>query len=236
MATTWEIIKLSFGDPVSVAVLLVLGALSLGTWGTILYKYFALSASGKENRRFFAKFNRVQDFAQVGDVVRSSPDCALKSIASDVLDESAKFSPYVHYDSIGPRAQLLEDAIQRSIEATRLQEDSYQSFLAVTSNVSPFFGLFGTVWGIMQSFYQIGMHGSADLSVVAPGIAVALITTVAGLIAAIPASIAYNALTNRNNRAEIGYYNFGSHLLSLFKRGDLITLERQDEAELGGKR
>ena len=78
----------------------------------------------------------------------------------------------------------------------------------------------------MQSFYEIGMHGSADLSVVAPGIAVALITTVAGLVAAIPSSVAFNYFVSRNNRQEILYYNFASHLLSLFKRGDLLAIEK----------
>jgi biopolymer transport protein TolQ len=120
---------------------------------------------------------------------------------------------------------LLEDTIQRSIEGLRLEEDSNIAFLATSSNLAPFFGLLGTVWGIMVAFYQIGQHGSADLSVVAPGIAMALITTVAGLLVAIPASAGYNVFAARNGRNEISYYNFGSHLLSLFKRDDLLALE-----------
>ena len=70
-----------------------------------------------------------------------------------------------------------------------MEEDRYLTFLATSSNLAPFFGLLGTVWGIMIAFFQIGHHGSADLTVVAPGIAMALITTVAGLVVAIPASV-----------------------------------------------
>ena len=129
------------------------------------------------------------------------------------------------YDSIQHRASLLEDTIQRSIEGLRLDEDRHLSFLAISSNLSPFFGLLGTVWGIMVAFVQIGHHGSADLSVVAPGIAAALLTTVAGLVVAIPSSAGYNIFVARNGQNEIAYYNFGSQVLSIFKRGDLLALE-----------
>ena len=93
------------------------------------------------------------------------------------------------------------------------------------ANLAPFFGLLGTVWGIMTAFFEIGQHGSADLAVVAPGIAMALITTVAGLVVAIPASGSYNYFVSRTGENEIAYYNFGSRMLSLFKRGDLLALE-----------
>ena len=142
-----------------------------------------------------------------------------------MLKEASKFSNFVSYDSIQHRASLLEDTIQRSIEGLRLTEDRYLGFLATCSNLSPFFGLLGTVWGIMVAFFQIGQHGSADLTVVAPGIAMALITTVAGLVVAIPASAGYNYFTARNGQNEISYFNFGSQVLSLFKRGDLLALE-----------
>jgi len=148
-----------------------------------------------------------------------------------VLIEASKFKGAVTYDSIQHRSSLLEDAIQRSIEGIRMGEDRYLTFLATSSNLAPFFGLLGTVWGIMIAFFQIGHHGSADLTVVAPGIAMALITTVAGLVVAIPASAGYNYFTSCNGKNEISYYNFGSQILSLFKRGDLLTVEGVSEEE-----
>ncbi|MDR3001872.1 MAG: MotA/TolQ/ExbB proton channel family protein [Fibromonadaceae bacterium] len=226
MKITIEIIKMALGDPITVVVLLILALFSLLIWGIAITKYFALKNKRLANANFYKAFGRVKHFAEVEQFSAKASECPLKSITDAVLKEAGNLSPFVSVETLAPRSEMLEDTMQREIEACRLEEDSRLSFLAITSNVAPFFGLFGTVWGIMQSFYEIGTHGSADLSVVAPGIAVALITTVAGLIAAIPASMAYNYFVSRNNHQEILYYNFSSHLLSLFKRGDLLAIEK----------
>ncbi len=94
-------------------------------------------------------------------------------------------------------------------------------FLATTGSVSPFFGLFGTVWGVMSAFLAIGFTGSADLSVVAPGIAEALITTVAGLGAAIPAVIAYNYFINKLKRLSSELEIFYANLFETFVRKEV---------------
>src|SRR5690554_57411 len=206
-------------------ILIVLLLMSLGSWGIILIKLFAYQKSQGANARFFKKFMQIKNFIALPSLCSQSKESALKQLTQDVLEETGKFSEFVSYDSIQHRASLVEDTIQRSIEALRLQEDSHLSFLAISSNLAPFFGLLGTVWGIMVAFFEIGQHGSADLSMMAPGIAAALITTVAGLLVAIPASAAYNIFVAKNAQNEIAYYNFGSHVLSLFKRGDLIALE-----------
>jgi len=226
MKITLEIIKMSLGDPVTIAVLLILCCFSLFAWGIIITKYLSLKSKMGANIRFYKTFERIKHFAEVENFFAASPKCPLRFITGAVLEEAKNLSPFVSVETLGPRSEMLEDTIQREVEACRMIDDGKLSFLAMASNVSPFFGLFGTVWGIMQSFYEIGMHGSADLSVVAPGIAVALVTTVAGLIAAIPASIAYNYFVSRNTRQEIFYYNFASRLLSLFKRGDLLAIEK----------
>ncbi len=226
MKITIEIIKMSLGDPVTIAVLLILAFFSLIAWGIVITKYFSLKNKQQANANFYKKFERIKYFAEVEEFSVKAEECPLRTITYAVLKEAGNLSPFVSVETLVPRSEMLEDTMQREIEACRLEEDSKLSFLAMASNVSPFFGLFGTVWGIMQSFYEIGTHGSADLSVVAPGIAVALVTTVAGLIAAIPASIAFNYFVSRNNRQEILYYNFASHLLSLFKRGDLQAIEK----------
>ncbi|MFQ5772021.1 MAG: MotA/TolQ/ExbB proton channel family protein, partial [bacterium] len=94
-------------------------------------------------------------------------------------------------------------------------------FLATTGSVSPFFGLFGTVWGVMSAFLAIGFTGSADLSVVGPGIAEALITTVAGLGAAIPAVIAYNYFVNKLKRLSSELEIFYANLIETFVRKEV---------------
>jgi biopolymer transport protein TolQ len=226
MKTTIEIIKMSLGDPVTIAVLLILAFFSLLVWGIAITKYLNLKGKQGANIKFYKSFDSVNHFAEVEQFSREAPRCPLKTITDAVLEEARNLSHFVSVETLAPRSEMLEDTIQREVEATRLEEDSNLSFLAIASNVSPFFGLFGTVWGIMQSFYEIGTHGSADLSVVAPGIAVALVTTVAGLVTAIPASVMFNYFVSRNNRQEILYYSFSSQLLSLFKRGDLLAIEK----------
>lgn len=212
-------------DVFTVIILAFLGVMSIGSWGIIIVKFFSYQKNQKANAKFYRAFEQIKRFVDLKALCKSSKDSALNRLTEEVLIEASKFSDYVSYDSIQHRASLLEDTIQRSIEGLRLNEDRYLSFLAVSSSLAPFFGLLGTVWGIMVSFYEIGKHGSADLSVVAPGIAMALITTVAGLVVAIPSSAGYNIFASRNNQNEVAYYNFGSRILSLFKRGDLLALE-----------
>ena len=97
--------------------------------------------------------------------------------------------------------QATMDNLERSLKKATIDQtnrlERAVSFLATTGNTAPFIGLFGTVWGIMNSFRGIGLKGSASLAVVAPGISEALIATAAGLAAAIPAVVAFNYFTNR---------------------------------------
>jgi biopolymer transport protein TolQ len=95
-------------------------------------------------------------------------------------------------------------------------------FLATTGSATPFIGLFGTVWGIMVSFHDIGQRGSASLAVVAPGISEALVATAAGLAAAIPAVIFYNFYGNKLSRVHDSMLNFSTDLLNLVER-DLLS-------------
>ena len=191
-------------DVATIIILCVLALMSLFSWGIIILKWIFFRKNQNANARFYRQFEKVERFVDLKDLCDSSG---------------------MSYDSIQHRASLLEDTIQRSIEGIRLSENRHVNFLGMCANLAPFFGLLGTVWGIMSAFFEIGKHGSADLTVVAPGIAMALITTVAGLVVAIPASGAYNIFVSRTGENEIAYYNFGSRMLSLFKRGDLLALE-----------
>ncbi len=103
-----------------------------------------------------------------------------------------------------------------ALEEIRLEK--YLTFLATTGSTAPFIGLFGTVWGIMNSFMGIGRIGAASLAVVAPGIAEALIATAAGLIAAIPAVVAYNYYLSRARRTTTLMEDFSQELINHFAR------------------
>ena len=212
-------------DVATMVILCVLAVMSLMCWGIIIVKMIFFKKNQHANAVFYRQFEKIERFVDLKDLCDNSGASALKSLTEEVLIEASKFSNFVSYDSIQHRASLLEDTIQRSIEGIRLNENRHVNFLGMCANLAPFFGLLGTVWGIMTAFFEIGQHGSADLAVVAPGIAMALITTVAGLVVAIPASGSYNYFVSRTGENEIAYYNFGSRMLSLFKRGDLPALE-----------
>ena len=116
----------------------------------------------------------------------------------------------------------LLDYVERSLRKTSIDQSNRLeralSFLATTGNTTPFIGLFGTVWGIMEAFRGIGLKGSASLAVVAPGISEALIATAAGLAAAIPAVVAFNYFNNRVMLLRSEMDSFVSDFLSIVER------------------
>ncbi len=118
--------------------------------------------------------------------------------------------------------QAIMDNLRRSLRKGTIDQMSRLeraiSFLATTGNTAPFIGLFGTVWGIMQAFRGIGLKGSANLAVVAPGISEALIATAAGLAAAIPAVVAFNYFTHRISALGAEMDIFASDFLSMVER------------------
>ena len=146
--------------------------------------------------------------------------------ARAALAEMEGLSPYVSYDSLEHRGELVRETIERALDIEKDENESGLVYLAFCSATGPLIGLLGTVWGIMDSFFQIGKQGSGNITVVAPGIAEALLATMAGLLVAIPSSVGYNIFTGFNRKAEAIMLNFGSELVSLFKRGDLSALER----------
>jgi biopolymer transport protein TolQ len=182
---------LSTTGAVAKLVLLVLLAFSLISWAIILTKWSLISRARSQSGRFvraFRKAQRLQDIAAVADQFKPSP---LVGVFEGGYEEFKRQAG----GSGGLRSMV---AIQRGMqigsseEVTRLERN--MPWLAITAAVTPFVGLFGTVWGIIDAFHGLGTAGAATLRAVAPGISEALITTAAGLAAAIPAVIAYNLL------------------------------------------
>jgi biopolymer transport protein TolQ len=172
-------------------VLLTLLAFSLISWAIILTKWSLLRRAKAQSGRFvraFRKAQRLQDIGAVADQFRPSP---LVGVFEGGYEE---YKRQVN----GMGAILRPLAVQRGMqigaseEITRLERNV--PWLAITAAVTPFIGLFGTVWGIIDAFHGLGTAGAATLRAVAPGISEALITTAAGLAAAIPAVIAYNLI------------------------------------------
>jgi len=172
-------------------VLLALLAFSLISWAIILTKWSLLSRARAQSGRFvraFRKAQRLQDIAAVASQFKPSP---LVGVFEGGYEEYRRQAGA----SGGLRSVV---SIQRGMqigaseEITRLERNV--PWLAITAAVTPFVGLFGTVWGIIDAFHGLGTAGAATLRAVAPGISEALITTAAGLAAAIPAVIAYNLI------------------------------------------
>jgi biopolymer transport protein TolQ len=177
--------------PVALLVLVALCIFSLLSWAIILTKWSMLRRAKMQSGRFvraFRKAQRLQDIAAVADQFKPSP---LVGVFEGGYEE------YKRQASISGGLRSLV-SVQRGMqigaseEITRLERNV--PWLAITAAVTPFVGLFGTVWGIIDAFHGLGTAGAATLRAVAPGISEALITTAAGLAAAIPAVIAYNLI------------------------------------------
>lgn len=182
---------LSNTGAVAKLVLLTLLAFSLISWAIILTKWSHLTRARLQSGRFvraFRKAQRLQDVAAVATQFKPSPLVGVFEGGYDEFRRQASASG-------GLRSMV---AIQRGMqigsseEITRLERNV--PWLAITAAATPFIGLFGTVWGIIDAFHGLGTAGAATLRAVAPGISEALITTAAGLAAAIPAVVAYNLI------------------------------------------
>ena len=187
-----EIVEmLSNTGAVAKLVLLALLAFSLISWAIILTKWNLLRRAKTQSGRFvraFRKAQRLQDMAAVADQFKPSP---LVGVFEGGYEEFKRQA----YASGALRSTI---SIQRGMQIGSSEEISRLErnvpWLAITAAVTPFVGLFGTVWGIIDAFHGLGTAGAATLRAVAPGISEALITTAAGLAAAIPAVIAYNLI------------------------------------------
>ena len=194
------------------SVLLVLVIFSVVSWAVILYKAWEFRRVDQQTTVFLDVFRRSSKFSEVQSICKSLSATPLVRVFQmgyaelnvqlrQVPGQAQAVSPG-QSSATAPRPTLKSlDALDRAllrastVEVNRLEQRV--AFLATTATITPFIGLFGTVWGIMSAFQGIGATGSTNLSVVAPGIAEALVATAAGLFAAIPAVYFYNHFTHR---------------------------------------
>jgi biopolymer transport protein TolQ len=212
-------------------VLLLLLFFSIVSWAIILMKFKVLKKVKKENDSFleaYMKGNKLSEifpeskkfqYSTMAEVFRSGYTELIK--VTKVIRESLTGKAADGGDGISVEMNSI-DNIERALNRARDSEstklESTLGFLATTGSASPFIGLFGTVWGIMDTFKGIGARGSATLAIVAPGISEALIATAAGLAAAIPAVIFYNYYINRVKTMTQEMDNFSSELLNIIER------------------
>ncbi len=182
--------------PFAKAILIVLTALSVYSWAVIWNRLRLYSRVEKSDRDFLTAFrmlSKESDFRRICDLYPQSLLARVAQAGQRTLEQH----PAEAGASTAVRYEIAQRAMDRGAAEATATLERHVGFLATTGSVSPFIGLMGTVWGIMTAFLNIGAQGSASLVVVAPGIAEALIATVAGLAAAIPAVVAYNHLHGR---------------------------------------
>lgn len=182
--------------PVAKLVLVVLLAFSIGSWAIIGYKWRMLRRVKAESDRFQELYHESNSLSSLHAAAKRMPDSPPARLFAAGYAEVSREVKAKGGSSPGVAVEQLEGHLKRTLERVARQEISQLeralSFLATTGSTTPFIGLFGTVWGVMDSFRSIGVKGSAHIASVAPGISEALIATAAGLVAAIPAVIAYN--------------------------------------------
>ncbi|MFB0990957.1 MAG: protein TolQ [Rhodospirillales bacterium] len=206
----------------SVIILLLLA--SLWCWAIIFEKWIGVRRLNKRSNAFEKTFWSGQSLDDLYDRISAEPRDPMSAVFVAAMREWRR-SP--SKSGIGGATASLAERIDRVMHITVQREmdrvERYMTFLATTGSTAPFIGLFGTVWGIMNSFQSIALSKNTSLAVVAPGIAEALFATALGLLAAIPAVVAYNKLSRDLDRYAGRLDNFAGEF------GAILSREMEDE-------
>lgn len=217
---------ISHSGPMAVLVLVTLLGSSLMCWTIIFSKWTTLKRITSENRLFLEIFwhsKTIEDIFEKTEKYQSSPVASV--FRSGVRELKKLSSDELQYAGV-EKVDNIQRALFRAanIEIASLEKNI--SWLATTASAAPFVGLFGTVWGIMNAFQNIGATGAANLAVVAPGISEALITTAFGIGAAIPAVIGYNHFAGQIKRVGLDMENFSQDFINIIQRSVLAGNSR----------
>jgi len=216
----WELITHS--GPLVFAVLVLLVVFSLVSWAIIFVKWLNLRQAVSESLTFLDTFWQSKRLDDIYQRAENMVACPIAQVFRQGYQELLKVKRREKNQEAGAMQlggiENVERALRRAMSAEMTELERLIPFLATVGSTSPFIGLFGTVVGIMKSFQQIGVKGSANLATVAPGIAEALIATAAGLLAAIPAVIAYNTFSQRIRVLGAEMDNFSSDFMNIVRR------------------
>jgi biopolymer transport protein TolQ len=213
-------------SPVVKAVLLLLVLMSVLCWYVIGAKALYLSRAASRSSRFLEAFWKTARLDDVWKLTEQSPPSPVSEVFRAGYVELAKLRRQRSEQGQQPggaETQLGDiESVERSLERARTaaitEMENKVPLLATTASAAPFIGLFGTVWGIMNSFRNIGAKGAANLATVAPGIAEALVATAIGLVAAIPAVMAYNYFLRQIRVVSSEMETFASDFLNIVRR------------------
>ena len=222
MLKSVDIIQMVFNAGFMVQfVLLTLLFFSVTSWAIMIIKYRYIRKALSESLAFTEFFWKKRDFSDAFAYTKKLRASPVARVFRAGYVEFKRFNTSETRDAHDfeiPAVTSIERTLQRSVSAEVSKLNQLVPFLATTGNTTPFIGLFGTVWGIMNSFHGIGERGSASLAVVAPGISEALVATAAGLAAAIPAVVAYNYFTQKIRIVDAEMRNFSADFLNIVER------------------
>ncbi len=218
--------------PISQLVMLTLFIFSIISWAIVFMKARLYRKVRLDSEDFLESFWSSSNLSEANKATDDFPYSPEASVFATGFSELQKINRIRNRNDDDAVKETLEmqmatmDNLKRAIRKAESQEIAQLGralpFLATTGSSTPFIGLFGTVWGIMASFHDIGQRGSASLAVVAPGISEALIATAAGLVVAIPAVIFYNYFSNKLADIDNNVRVFSTDFLNLVER-DLMS-------------
>jgi len=210
--------------PVVKLVMLVLAYFSVVSWTIIFFKFRVIHRATRDSARFLNFFWAKKRFDTISQGLKDYQHSPLTVLFREGYQELLRNQggrngeeENLFTADLG-RSENVGRALRRATTLERQRLEKFLTFLATTGSTAPFIGLFGTVWGIMDSFRGIGQTGSASLAVVAPGISEALIATAIGLVAAIPAVVGYNHFVNKVNLLTGEMDNFCQEFLNIVER------------------
>jgi biopolymer transport protein TolQ len=212
-------------SPVVQLVLYALILFSVVSWGIIFYKFKQIRQANKESEKFIHIFWERRNLSSINDNSRDLEASPVAQVFKAGFEELARLSRSKKEQAAGEGFSTelggidnVARAMKRatSVEITKLEKSL--TFLATTASTTPFVGLFGTVWGIMNAFRGLSVTHSSSIQAVAPGIAEALVATAAGLAAAIPALMAYNHFAQRIKVLAVEMDNFSHEFLNIAER------------------
>ncbi|EEG84081.1 MULTISPECIES: Tol-Pal system protein TolQ [Proteus] len=209
-------------------IMLLLIGFSIASWAIIIQRTKVLNAADREAADFEDKFWSGTDLARLYKDSQARRDEL--SGSEQIFHSGFKEFARLHQASVHAPDAIVNGASRAMRVSFNRELESLEThipFLGTVGSISPYIGLFGTVWGIMHAFIALGSVKQATLQMVAPGIAEALIATAIGLFAAIPAVMAYNRFTQRVNKLEQSYDNFMEEFLTILHRQAFASAEKK---------
>ena len=209
-------------DPVGQVITVMLGLFSIFAWSVMLGKSSELNRLRQLNHQFEQRLRDERKLLDLPESFRSRRAIPYADLFADAVESywrAAAIGQEKGEDSLQARLEHAENAIARALARQTLRYEENMVWLATMVTVAPFMGLLGTVWGVMESFSAVSVMQTASIQTLAPGVSAALLTTIAGLVVAIPSVVGYNVLPNKTKVLSTEIENYASTL------ADRIELE-----------